>query len=491
MGTLYHRKFRKDGKSYTSDKWYLAYFDADGRRRYEAGYTDKEATRQLLAKREREAARQEVGLHDPYKEHRRTLLTKHVEEYRDYLRAKGSGRKHRGAVKSRLDRAFQAMGISVISGLSAERAERYLLQLVETGGVSKKTRNQYLTDLRAFARWGVRSGRWPVNPLEYVKPLKGEDDVRRRRRALTQAELRDLLEAAERRPVEKYKADHPKAAAKRLAELAEKGQERALLYRVMAFTGLRLNEARTLSWGALSLSSEPPTITIEAKYAKSKRRDTVPLHPSVARLLKERRAKLATARGMMPAADERVFRVGLHPERYFLKDLTAAGIKAKDRSGAVVDMHSLRHTTATWLTQAGVSPRMAQAEMRHADLKTTMGVYTHLAMGDKADAVGALPDLERQPEAARAVVGGKPLRDSGQSDGGLRQHMRQQTVVISGQEGASEGNGGNRSEAESGDVSAWQEAEIDNWGEDEATSGSRRELVGVTGLEPAASTSRT
>ena len=479
MGTVYKRKGSK--------KWKVAYRDAEGRRRYETGYTDKAATQQLLAKREREAAQGEVGLVDPYAEHRKKPITEHIDAYEAHLRAKGAGKKHIRDVRARLKRTFKGMSCSRYGKLSAKRAEEFLLNLVEVGNASKKTRNQYLTDLRAFTKWGVRARRWGTDPLEHVKPLKGDDDIRRRRRPLTEQELGKLLQAAEVRPVKEYRDKHPNASPEPLRQKLREGQDRALLYRTMAYVGLRVNEARTLTWGALDLDADLPTLTVEAKYAKNKRRDTIPLHPGVAKLLHEQRATIAEERGKMPGADELIFKVGSHPERPFKKDLATAEIDVRDKSGAVVDLHSLRHTCATWLTRAGVIPKVAQYLMRHANLSTTMGIYTHLDLTDMANGVAALPEIEPPTEPSHADSADNEPKDETEE----RQQIRQHQNDISAQSESTPGNDKGRGETGGVAVSPCPEAEIDPECCSESHDVVEQDLVGVTGLEPAASTSRT
>ena len=78
-----------------------------------------------------------------------------------------------------------------------------------------------------------------------------------------------------------------------------------------------------------------------------------------------------------------------------------------DTEGRTVDVHSLRHTFATLLSQSGVLPRTAQELMRHGpsvslralslskgDTRLTMSTYTHLGLLDTAGAVEALPSIE-------------------------------------------------------------------------------------------------
>jgi len=56
-------------------------------------------------------------------------------------------------------------------------------------------------------------------------------------------------------------------------------------------------------------------------------------------------------------------------------DLALAGIPDKDQAGRYVDFHSLRVSLGTMLAANGVTPRAAQALMRHTDPRLTAGVY--------------------------------------------------------------------------------------------------------------------
>ena len=48
-------------------------------------------------------------------------------------------------------------------------------------------------------------------------------------------------------------------------------------------------------------------------------------------------------------------------------------------SGLTATQHQIRHTYATMLYEAGVDPKTAQHILGHADIQTTMNIYTHIA----------------------------------------------------------------------------------------------------------------
>jgi integrase len=61
----------------------------------------------------------------------------------------------------------------------------------------------------------------------------------------------------------------------------------------------------------------------------------------------------------------------------------AAGVKR-------ITPHGLRHTCATLMLAAGVSPHIVQRRLGHADIKITLGTYAHLLPGQQADAAQRL-----------------------------------------------------------------------------------------------------
>ena len=64
------------------------------------------------------------------------------------------------------------------------------------------------------------------------------------------------------------------------------GHARALLYRLIAETGLRASEARSLKVSSLSLATSTPTVTVMAKASKRRRDDVQPIPEALAQRLR-------------------------------------------------------------------------------------------------------------------------------------------------------------------------------------------------------------
>jgi integrase len=197
------------------------------------------------------------------------------------------------------------------------------------------------------------------------------------------------------------------ARAERLARL---GRERALSYRVLFFTGLRLGELRALRVRDLFLDGPTPFIRLPAAAEKSRRGADLPLRPD---LVGEIRAALGDRlREVQASARERgTIRARLDPaDRAFVapvgflrvleRDLGYAGIAKRDDLGRTVDLHAFRTSLCTHLARAGVPLRTAQAVMRHSDPSLTANIYTDPTLLDTAAAIVALPGLgEAQADA--------------------------------------------------------------------------------------------
>lgn len=56
-------------------------------------------------------------------------------------------------------------------------------------------------------------------------------------------------------------------------------------------------------------------------------------------------------------------------------------------------LHDLRHTVATYLLRAGLSPRAVQGIIGHSSAKFTMKKYAHMLDDDKKQAASVIQNL--------------------------------------------------------------------------------------------------
>jgi integrase len=247
-----------------------------------------------------------------------------------------------------------------------------------------------------------------VDPLACLKRSKGE--LRRRRRALTDGELARLLEAARNRPLREictvrsgrnkgevlHFAGRPdvRAKAKRL------GWERSLIWKTLVCTGLRRNELKALEVRHLILTGSRPCLMLPGFATKNKEATDLPLRADLVTDLAE------WIKTTGKTGTDCVFSISANLFQILRRDLALAGIPWKDDQGRTIDVHAMRHTTATHLARAKVTPRVAQQFMRHARIDLTLKTYTDLGLLDEREALDALPDLplepKHQPAARRA-----------------------------------------------------------------------------------------
>jgi integrase len=377
-------------------KWYVAYRDATGNTKRIKGYTDRGATKQLMARWEKAEAHGAEGLIDPFAVHKAKPLAEHVKDWIAELRQLGRDDMYVAPCRARMERLADECEWKVLADISADSFCKWRETARSNADHNRKEKpagdadkpmlspqamNHYLATLVTFCRWCVKRKRVAANPIIDVEKVDETGESRRERRALSAEELTRLLDVV---------PDHYRLA-----------------YQLLMATGLRRAELLALRWGDMKLNAPHPFIQLRAENTKGKRDDVVPLRADLAELLRN-------AKGDADDTDPVVKvlpRVPTH-KTY----LTAAKIPFEDDRGRRADLHSLRHSYGTLLSKGGVSPREAMSLMRHTDLRLTMKVYTDPRVFDLAGAVEKLPlQFGNRPDAeANAATGtnGKSGDDS-------------------------------------------------------------------------------
>ena len=187
-----------------------------------------------------------------------------------------------------------------------------------------------------------------------------------------------------------------------IAELEWLGRRRSLIYKVLMLTGLRKGELVSITVGQVWLDEKQPYLELKAKDEKAGRGAQIPLRTDIAaevreymcdklnRLQQEAKKNGNTVPVRLPAGMG-LFDMPRSMVGIFDRDIAAAGIAKRDERGRTLDVHALRHTFGTHLSKAGVTPRVAQAAMRHSSLHLTMNIYTDPTLLDVAGAINALP----------------------------------------------------------------------------------------------------
>ncbi|MCA9087237.1 MAG: site-specific integrase [Planctomycetaceae bacterium] len=360
-----------------SRKWWGRYKDENGIERRVSLAVDETAALAMLNDIVKKAERRMAGIIDRFDDQRTRPLTEHLTDFEAHLQSNGVTDHQVKTVLYRARRIIDGCKARLIGDLLASRVTSFLADL-RKGGISIQTSNHYLRAIKQFTRWMVKDHRTGDDQLAFIAMMNVRTDRRHDRRPLTDAELKALLAAAQKgKPIMKLT-----------------GPDRAMLYATAAYTGLRASELASLIPASFNLKSTPYTVTVQAAYSKHRREDVLPVHPSLAEMLRPWLAAKPANKPIWPGSWARAKCGG----KILQRDLKAAGIPYVDENGLYADFHALRHTFITNMVKSGVSPKTAQSLARHCTIDLTMNVYTSLTVIDQAEALAVLPSVPR-PEA--------------------------------------------------------------------------------------------
>ena len=214
------------------------------------------------------------------------LMERHITDYKAHLAARGVTERHRKERGAQLTLIFNECGFARLRDLDRTAFEKWL-NAKEAKKMSARRRNIYATALIAFCNWAVSAHRLMVNPFARLRKANEQADRRRVRRALTEAELNKLLDAAQRRPLHDKlhgnRGDEPaELSDDTIASLKRLGRERALIYKTLALTGLRRGELASITVGQVRLDGSAPYLALAADSEKSRRGARIALRADLA-----------------------------------------------------------------------------------------------------------------------------------------------------------------------------------------------------------------
>ena len=270
-----------------------------------------------------------------------------------------------------------------------------------------------LENLLVVARWRplAEYGRGRIDPNKpATEPRSSRSRATWQRAPLKFADLDAAVERA-RRTLNK----NPKLVAK----LERIGRERALVYKSLVLTGLRRNELASLTVAQLYLDAVMPYAVLAVADEKNREGNSIPLRADLATDLrnwlsecnKPENSPHSTGNQVhvlnLPARQQagsqtidqaqsstrKIFYVPKGLVKILNRDLATAGIDKRDDRGRTIDVHALRHSFGTLLSKGGITPRVAQAAMRHSRIDLTMNVYTDPRLLDVHGALDVLPRL--------------------------------------------------------------------------------------------------
>ena len=403
-------------------EYYARIRQKDGRiKRVPLGVADKEAARQLRAKLQLAADQQKAGVDSGLEQSQRLLIGamaplpvrrherddrgrivkfaaelalndlrqaiegSHLADYATHLAAAGRTANHLWEVCRVVRRVCIACDFRMSEDVEGSALDGYLASVIELGK-SYRTRNAALKSMRAFVRWMVNSDRLAKDPLRCLAAINEDADPnRRRRRSLTSEEFSKLIAAAEAGP--------------KIEDVS--GRERAMIYVMAAWTGLRRSELAALTPVHVSLNSQPPYVHVPAAETKARRDDQpIPLHPFVAdRLSRWMTLQMETVKN--PPTKRKTTEPVSHlfhlktrrgklrkTSRMMRLDCEAAGLPYLGDLG-VADFHSHRAAFITNLCRtADFSTAVDLA--RHSDPKLTAKIYDRVRLENRVAAINGM-----------------------------------------------------------------------------------------------------
>ncbi len=186
-----------------------------------------------------------------------------------------------------------------------------------------------------------------------------------------------------------------------LSAAKDTGLKQYTLFRLLAFSGVRIGELSALTWQDLNFKTSKLTInktltkvdtkkTIQAPKSKASNR-VISLDGETMKILKswqlEQRKNFLKLGVNTLGKDQLIFSNRVNGfltnyvvRRWMLNIAKAANLPA-------ITLHGFRHTHASLLFASGVNAKQVQQRLGHSNINTTLNIYTHVT-NDQLDQLG-------------------------------------------------------------------------------------------------------
>ncbi|QEG26330.1 Tyrosine recombinase XerC [Gemmata obscuriglobus] len=407
---LFKKTWTRKGKQSQSKKWYIS-ID----KKHVPLSPNKKIAEEMAAQLLDKKAAGTLGVVVMSKDDdRRKSLSALVGEWAEALRVKGTSAEQIELLKARVTRVTAGCSFDRARDLKGEAAYTFIggLKVREDSEqfASYQTRNFYLSALKQFARFLIRRKILTENPFQDLEPWDVRKDRKHDRRELTAEELQSLIATTEEEGITRSKLS---------------ATDRAMLYRVAVFTGLRSAELGSLKPSSFDLAHAE--VTVPGEFTKNGDPAVQPLPPVVVPLLVEWLKGKPAGNLCWPGTWAKHKGAG----KFLKADLHAAGVPyVKD--GLFADFHSLRHSYISRLIRGGTNLKVAQALARHSTITLTADRYGHLAHGEKRAAVAVFDAIGCKQDASSETDDTERLKNKAIAEPACGLENRQHRKVFQG-----------------------------------------------------------
>ena len=251
-------------------------------------------------------------------------------------------------------------------------------------GYAKASIARAVYALRSFYKWLVRNDEVETNPARFIRGPKPD---RRLPNYLTPAEIAHVIQAAEQRCVHELRNDgavfYLQHQGDRVVRVRNARPRVFLALRDLAIlellygSGLRVAELTGLDTEDVDLTAGRAQVKVRGKGMKER---IVPVGRYAVRALSTYYESRAALVASLSRRDNGVVFLNWRGERLDVRgcQLAVGAALRPIANGRRLSVHSLRHTFATHLLDAGADLRAIQEMLGHASISTTQ-VYTHVS----------------------------------------------------------------------------------------------------------------